>query len=132
MYPRAYNVIVIPISDAQFDDLISRALESLPGEHVKNISNVAIVMQDEPSPEQREKLQLRANETLFGLYEGVPLAQRQGHTSRLPDKITLFKGPLTRSVDSFDALQERIRHTLWHEIGHYYGLDHRRIHELEQ
>lgn len=120
------------ISDAEFDEMISRALDSLPGEHVKNIKNVAIVMQDEPSPEQREKLQLQADQTLFGLYEGVPLAQRQGHTTQLPDKITLFKGPLARYAGNMDSLQEQIRHTLWHEIGHYYGLDHKRIRELEQ
>lgn len=122
---------MITISDAQFEELINKALESLPGEHAKNIKNVAILMQDEPSPEQREQLNLRADQTLFGLYEGVPLAQRQGHTTQLPDRITLFKGPLERSVDFDGELFEQIRHTLWHEIGHYYGLDHKRIHELE-
>lgn len=123
---------MISISDAEFEELINQALESLPGEHAGNIKNVAILMQDEPSPEQREQLKLRANETLFGLYEGVPLPQRQGHnTTQLPDRITLFKGPLMRSVDFESELKEQIRHTLWHEIGHYYGLDHKRIHELE-
>jgi predicted Zn-dependent protease with MMP-like domain len=123
---------MIPISDEEFDDLISQALASLPGEHVRNIQNVAIVMADDPTPEQRQKLQLRHDQTLFGLYEGVPLTRRQGHTTQLPDVITLFKGPITRSAADMDSLKEQIRHTLWHEIGHYYGLDHGRIHELEQ
>lgn len=123
---------MVEISDEDFEELINEALVSLPGEHVRNIQNIAIVMADEPSAEQRRKLELRDDETLFGLYEGVPLPTRQGHTSQLPDKITLFKLPLASSVSFTSDLKEAIRHTLWHEIGHYYGLDHKRIHELEQ
>jgi predicted Zn-dependent protease with MMP-like domain len=123
---------MIDISDEQFDQLISEALISLPGEHVKNIENIAIVMQDWPSEEQRQQLQLRNDQTLFGLYEGVPLTKRQGLPKTLPDKITLFKGPITANAEYESDLREQIRHTLWHEIGHYYGLDHERIHELEQ
>ncbi len=119
------------ISDEEFSDLVSKALDSLPGEHVKRIENVAIVIQDEPDEEQRQQLKLRSSETLLGLYEGVPLAMRQGQLMQLPDKITLFKLPLMESAHSTAELQEEIRHTLWHEIGHYYGLDHNRIAELE-
>jgi predicted Zn-dependent protease with MMP-like domain len=123
---------MIQISDEDFDRLIAEALDSLPGEHVTNIQNIAIVMQDEPTTEQREKLKLRGDQTLLGLYEGVPLTARQGHAPLLPDKITLFKLPLAAQADYESDLRENIRHTLWHEIGHYYGLDHRRIAELEQ
>jgi predicted Zn-dependent protease with MMP-like domain len=120
------------ISDEQFERLIDEALASLPGEHVRNIRNIAITWADNPSDDQREKLRLRSHETLLGLYEGVPLAQRQGIAPTLPDKITLFKGPLIQRAETVDGLREEIRHTLWHEIGHYYGLDHARIAELEQ
>jgi predicted Zn-dependent protease with MMP-like domain len=123
---------VIQLSDEDFDRLIAEALISLPGEHVKRIRNIAIVMADDPTPEQREKLKLRGDQTLLGLYEGVPLPRRQGNDPVLPDKITLFKNPLSWHADSEDTLREEIRHTLWHEIGHYYGLDHKRIAELEQ
>lgn len=119
------------ISDDEFQVLINQALETLPGEHVKNIANVAILYEEEPTPEQRQQLMLRNDQTLLGLYEGTPLSQRQGNTKLFPDRITLFKGPLTRRSNSSDELQEAIRHTLWHEIGHYYGLDHKRIRELE-
>jgi predicted Zn-dependent protease with MMP-like domain len=122
---------MIDISDEEFDRLISEALVSLPGEHVKNIENVAIVMQDWPTEEQRRQLQLRNDQTLFGLYEGLPLSRRQGIQKTLPDKITIFKGPITANAAYESDLKEQIRHTLWHEIGHYYGLDHKRIHELE-
>ncbi len=119
------------ISDEDFQELINEALESLPGHHAKNIKNVAILYQEEPTPEQREKLELRDDQTLLGLYEGVPLSQRQGMTMTLPDKITLFKLPLLSHASSLNALKEEIRHTLWHEIAHYYGLNHEKIHELE-
>jgi predicted Zn-dependent protease with MMP-like domain len=123
---------MVQVSDEQFQELINEALLSLPGEHAGNISNVAILYEDDPTTQQRQELKLRNDQTLFGLYQGVPLSRRQGMRPMLPDKITIFKGPMERSVDSLPALKEQIRHTLWHEIGHYYGLDHDRIHELEQ
>jgi predicted Zn-dependent protease with MMP-like domain len=123
---------VIQVTDDQFQELINQALSELPGEHVRNIKNVAILYENEPTPQQREKLGLCHNQTLLGLYEGVPLSQRQGTTRLFPDKITLFKGPLTQRNDSLVELKEDIRHTLWHEIGHYYGLDHAHISKLEK
>jgi predicted Zn-dependent protease with MMP-like domain len=123
---------MIQVSDEQFDQLINEALISLPGEHVKRIENIAIVREDDPTPEQRRTLQLRDDQSLYGLYEGVPLSARQGMTRLIPDKITLFKNPLSYGASTIGEFREQIRHTLWHEIGHYYGLDHARIHELEQ
>jgi predicted Zn-dependent protease with MMP-like domain len=122
---------MIQVSDEEFQRLIDQALTELPGEHVKNIKNVAILYEDVPTPEQREKLRLGGNQTLLGLYEGTPLSRRQGMTRLFPDKITLFKIPLCHHADTEDGLKEQIKHTLWHEIAHYYGLDHDRIRELE-
>jgi predicted Zn-dependent protease with MMP-like domain len=122
---------MVDIDDQTFQELTESALASLPGLHAKKIDNVAILYEYEPTPRQREMLKLRDDQTLFGLYEGVPLPQRQGQTPLLPDKITVFKGPLTRASANIVQLQENIRHTLWHEIGHYYGLDHDKIRSLE-
>jgi predicted Zn-dependent protease with MMP-like domain len=122
---------VIDISDEQFQDLINRALEKLPGEHTKNIKNVAILYSDEPTFAQRQELALHHDETLLGLYEGIPLTQRQGNITTLPDKITLFKYPLLQRAQNEYELLEDIKHTLWHEIGHYYGLNHSQIRALE-
>ncbi len=122
---------MIQVSDEEFQKLIDQALTELPGEHVKNIKNVAILYEDRPTPEQREQLRLANDQTLLGLYEGTPLSQRQGMTRLLPDKITLFREPLSYQANTVDELKEEIKHTLWHEIAHYYGLDHDRIHELE-
>jgi predicted Zn-dependent protease with MMP-like domain len=122
---------MIAVSDEEFQRLIDGALGELPGEHAKNIKNIAILYEDVPTPEQRRRLLLRQDQTLLGLYEGLPLSQRQGMTRLLPDKITLFKGPLQQHANSLDELKEEIKHTLWHEIAHYYGLDHDQISHLE-
>lgn len=122
---------MIEVSDDEFQQLINQALDELPGEHAKNIKNVAILYEDVPTPEQRQQLALRHDQTLLGLYEGVSLPRRQGLTHFPPDKITLFKLPLQYRANNPTELKEQIKHTLWHEIAHYYGLDHEKIHELE-
>jgi predicted Zn-dependent protease with MMP-like domain len=122
---------MVEVSDQEFQRLIDEALGKLPGDHAKNIQNVAILYQDEPTQEQRQQLALRNGQSLLGLYEGLPLSERQGMTRLLPDRITLFRKPLQGQSATLEELGENIRHTLWHEIAHYYGLNHDRIHELE-
>jgi|SRR5579884_575492 len=119
------------ISDEEFQKIIDSALGELPGPHVKNIKNVAIIYEDYPTIEQRQRLNLGPHQTLLGLYEGVPLSERQGMTRLLPDKITLFKRPLLSKSSDKASLKENIKHTLWHEIAHYYGLNHNQISDLE-
>ncbi len=112
-------------------------MDSLPPDRIAGLQNIAITYEDKPSAEQRKNLQLRGDQTLYGLYEGTPLTQRPAADSilgsgvRLPDRITLFKLPITDGATTIEQVKEQVRHTLWHEIAHYYGLDHKRIHELE-
>lgn len=123
---------MLEVSDEQFDDMISKAMDSLPQTHMEAIKNVAIVYADEPTEDQRRELALQCDQTLFGLYEGVPLAHRQGVTNIYPpDKITIFKNPMLMYVSSLQELEEEVRHTVWHEVAHYFGLDHDQIHKLE-
>ncbi len=119
------------ISDEHFQELIDQAFGTLPKTHRDNVKNVAILFEDEPTPEQRVELRLRHDQTLLGLYQRVPLSQRQGTQPVLPDRIWLFKDPLVRQSGNENDLRENIRHTLWHEIAHYYGLNHDQIHNLE-
>jgi predicted Zn-dependent protease with MMP-like domain len=119
-------------TDEQFDQMITRAMDELPQEYIKGLDNVAIVMADEPTEEQKVKMKLRENTVLLGLYEGVPLTRRGGtYLIMMPDKITLFKHSILRVVRNDAELFEQIKRTLWHEIAHYYGLDHHRIDELQ-
>lgn len=118
-------------TDDEFDRIISEALDSLPRKYTARLENIAILYEDQPTSEQREKLKLACNQTLFGLYEGVPLPARGGRQPLFPDKITIFKLPLFVASSNEQELKENVRHTLWHEIAHYFGLNHKRIHELE-
>lgn len=121
------------ITDDQFEALVADALDELPAKYTDNMDNVAIVYADEPTPQQREQLKLHCNQTLFGLYQGIPLPARgAGYNLVLPDKITIFKHPLLWASADLPALKKNIKHTLWHEIAHHFGLNHERIHLLEQ
>ncbi len=127
------------ISDKEFDEIISSALDELPQKFIQGLNNVVITYENEPSQEQRVQLQLRCNQSLFGLYEGIPLTKRPSSDSmlssnvmRLPDKITIFKNSILRVSRTREDFAKQVKHTLWHEIAHYYGLDHKRIHAIER
>lgn len=121
------------LSDEKFDRLISRAMDELPPQYIEGLDNVAIVMADDPTPEQATKMKLDHNHLLLGLYEGIPLTQRgAGYTFVLPDKITLFKHPILRVVQDEAQLFAQIKRTLWHEIAHHYGLNHADIDRVQR
>lgn len=123
---------MLSIQDEDFEKLIGQAMDELPEQYIRNLNNVVVTYEDEPTPEQREKLKLRCNQSLFGLYEGIPRTQRgAGYNLVLPDKITIFKNPMLHFVADMSELRRQVKHTLWHEIAHHYGLDHDRIHALE-
>jgi predicted Zn-dependent protease with MMP-like domain len=119
------------ISDDEFDELVSEAIAAVPEPYKSRMQNIAFLIEDQPSMEQRQRSNLSAYQTLLGLYEGVPLPQRGGTTKLLPDKITLFKQPLLATATDKVALKRSIAKTVWHEVAHYFGLDHKRINELE-
>jgi predicted Zn-dependent protease with MMP-like domain len=125
---------LISITDEQFQVMVDEALTELPQDYVTRMrQTVAILWQDEPTPAQREQLKLRNNQTLFGLYEGLPLPQRySGYTKITPDTITIFKNPIANYCSTMPELKEQIKHTVWHEMAHYFGLNHDQIHTLEQ
>ena len=123
---------MITVGNKQFDAMITKAMDELPQQYIVGLNNVVIVYEDEPTSEQRRRQNLQAWQTLFGLYEGIPLTRRgSGYNMVLPDKITLFKLPLQNASANIADLQEHIKRTLWHEIAHYYGLGHDRIQQLE-
>lgn len=120
------------LTDPEFDQLITRAMDELPQKYIKGLDNVAIVYADDPDEHQRKAAGLHEGGLLLGLYEGIPLTKRgAGYTFVLPDKITLFKNPILAVAHSPEQLFEQIKRTLWHEIAHYYGLGHDRIDTLQ-
>lgn len=124
---------MLEITDEQFERLINEAMEELPDAYIRNMKNVAVTFADAPTQDQRQKQKLRSYQTLFGLYEGIPLTKRgAGYNLVLPDKITIFKLPIIHASNDMVSLKKQVKHTLWHEIAHHFGLDHDRIHKLEQ
>jgi predicted Zn-dependent protease with MMP-like domain len=121
------------MTDQEFETLITRAIDELPQEYIKGLDNVAIVIADEPTPEQQRQMSLDRQHLLLGLYEGIPLTKRgSGYNLVLPDKITLFKNQISKATYNKNGTFEQVKRTLWHEIAHYYGLDHDRINQLQK
>ena len=112
-----------------FYELVEQAVEALPPELSRLLDNVAIVVDDWPDY-STPLVSGGPGETLYGLYEGVPLTERgAGYYGVLPDKITIFRGPLERDFTK-DELEEQVRITVVHEIAHYFGFDEERLEEL--
>jgi predicted Zn-dependent protease with MMP-like domain len=107
-----------------FGDLIESALDSLPADLRERLSNVDIVVEEEPPP----------GEPLLGLYEGIPLTRRtSGYSGVLPDKITIFSGPLLRlSRGDADRLRAQVRRVVLHEIAHHFGISDERLLEIDR
>lgn len=118
------------LSDEAFEKLISEAMDEIPKERLDQMESLAVTFADRPSDDQRKKLNLRPNQTLFGLFEGSPRAGGL-QSGQIPSRITLFKDSLVAAASGFDDLKVRVRNTLWHEVAHYFGLDHDRINEIE-
>lgn len=112
-----------------FEDLVSEAIDSLPLELAVRMDNVEVVVEDEPPPEMIARL--APGSTLLGLYHGVPLTQRGINYDRmLPDKISIYRGPIVRMARTPDRIREQVRRTVIHEIAHHFGIDDDRLHEL--
>jgi len=124
---------MIELSETDFRNIVTKAIDAIPKRYATHIKNLAFVIEDEPNEIQRQKLRLRQDQSLYGLYEGVPLTQRgAGYNLVLPDKITIFKRPIEMTSYSQAELEKQVAQTVWHEVAHYFGLGHGRIHELEQ
>lgn len=121
------------VSDEEFDTLIQRALEELPRDYITNLDNVAITYADDPTADQLTQNNVSKRQHLLGLYEGIPQTARlsSSYSVVLPDKITIFKHPIMAVTQDDKSFFEQIKRTVWHEIAHHYGLEHRHIDVIE-
>jgi predicted Zn-dependent protease with MMP-like domain len=115
----------------RFESLVEEALDGLPPEIQRLLENVAIVIDDEPSPEQLDDEGLDDDETLYGLYEGVPATALGADWAAFPNRITLFRLPLEEDFPDPSDLKEEVRRTVVHELAHHAGIDDERLHELD-
>lgn len=112
------------VSDDEFERLVARALDGLPGEFAARLENVGVVVEAEPEPEELESVGLDPREDeLFGLYQGVPLSERDSFYGGLPDRVVIYRGPILRCCRSRREVIREVRDTVIHELGHHFGLD---------
>lgn len=117
----------------QFEELVEMAVEGLPAIFRERLENIAVMVEDWPTPEQLAKVGVRRRQTLLGLYEGIPLLNRgRGYNMVLPDKITIFQRPIEIHCRSEERIIQKVRETVHHEIAHYFGISDARLDEIER
>jgi len=116
-----------------FESLVDEAFRAIPREFRRRLKNVAIVVEQEPSPALLAEMEIEPPDTLFGLYQGTPLTQRTwDYGNRLPDRIVLFQGPITDGAVNEDDVFDTVAETLIHEAGHYFGMSEEQIQVVEE
>ncbi len=119
------------MDEATFNQLVVEALESLPSEFAELLENIEVVVEPRPLPSHRKASGIKPWQTLYGLYQGVPLTKRnRGYGLVAPDVITIFREPLVRDFPYPEALRRQVRRTVLHEIAHHFGIDDDRLREL--
>ncbi|MET0420146.1 MAG: metallopeptidase family protein [Acidimicrobiia bacterium] len=116
----------------EFETFVADAMDSIPVELASAMENVAVVVQDWPTQAQLAPHVHGRGGTLLGLYEGVPLTERgpMSYAGAMPDRITIFRGPLCERARNREELAAQVRVTVLHEVGHYFGMSDARLHEL--
>lgn len=118
---------------AQFERLVAEAVTLIPKRFRQEMTNIAIVVEDAPSPVLLDELDIQPPDSLLGLYQGVPLPERSwDYGNHLPDRITLYQHPIEREAADEDDVRAVIGETLIHEVGHYFGLSEKAIQEIEE
>jgi len=123
--PRARRV-----GSGSFERLVDRALAGIPSPFRETLAEVAIVIEDEPSLQQLRENGLRDDDSLYGLYEGVPRTEWAADWAMSPNKISLFRLPLEEDFPDPRDLEEEVRVTVIHELAHHLGIDDDRLEDL--
>ena len=117
----------------EFERLVADAILLIPKRFRREMKNIAIVVEDEPSEELLEEMEIEPPDSLYGLYQGTPLPERTwGYGNTLPDRVTLFKTVIEEDCETEDDVRGCIAETLIHEVGHYFGLSEEEIEEIEE
>ena len=117
----------------QFEKLVAEAVTLIPVRFRREMKNLALVVEDEPTPELLEEMEIEPPDSLYGLYQGTPITERGwDYGNRLPDRITIYQRPIEEDCDDEDDMRAVIGETLIHEVGHYFGLSEEEIEAIEE
>lgn len=111
------------LTRTEFERVVGEALESLPRRFADLVENVVIAVEDEPTAEDLDNVEVDDGSELLGIYRGVALTERTHDMPLLPDEIALFRGPINRIACTREEAVREVRATVMHELGHYFGLD---------
>jgi predicted Zn-dependent protease with MMP-like domain len=115
----------------RFEKLVAEALDTLPEEFQEKLDNVDVVIGTWPTREEVRRMGLPRGSTLLGLYEGTPLTERTtSYGLVLPDKITIYQGPIEACCRGAEEMRRKVRHVVMHELGHHFGISDERLREL--
>jgi len=120
------------LSREDFEKLVEEGIESLDPKYHQSIRNIAVVVEDYPTSHHRKVAGVLSGWTLFGLYEGIPLPLRgDQYMFTVPDKISIFQGPILEASDTLEDVRKIVKDTVWHEFGHYFGLNEGEVQKRE-
>jgi predicted Zn-dependent protease with MMP-like domain len=121
------------VTDTEFEKIVEQAIDNIPDMYAEKLQDIIFKTEHFPNDHQRQRLGLRRCDALFGLYEGVPLTKRGGVIhGKIPDVITIFKHPMVDMSHNHEALRKQVYKTVWHEVAHFFGLNHADIHAREK
>ena len=117
----------------RFAALVEDVLREIPRRFRDAMANVAVIVEDEPSPALLDEMDMEPGDTLFGLYQGIPLTQRDSHYGNtLPDRISIYQRPIEDACEDEEDVRACVAETVIHEFGHYFGLNEEEIAEIEE
>ena len=114
----------------KFENLVEQAIGELPEDFRTRLENVVVIVEDRPSRELLDGIEIPPGEVLFGLYEGTPLTERGFNTPLQPDRIWIFQGPIEEECESDEEIMDEIKTTIVHEVAHFFGLDDKYLEDL--
>jgi len=118
---------------AEFERLVLEAVTLIPKRFRREMKNLALVVEDEPTLELLEEMEIEPPDSLYGLYQGTPLPERTwAFGNHLPDRITIYQRPIEEDCEDEDEIRAVIGETLIHEVGHYFGMSEEEIEEIEE
>jgi predicted Zn-dependent protease with MMP-like domain len=121
------------VTRQRFEKLVEEALREIPRRFRKEMTNVAVIVEDEPPPHILEEMEIEPPDSLFGLYQGTPLPERAwafGNT--LPDRISIYQRPIVEACEDDEEIRDCVAETVIHEFGHYFGMSEEEIEEIEE